>query len=204
MRGKDAQVIPHDGPSYLHHEEPETEWKNGRPVRYTRATYDNYVRSIAYVDGQTLDYLIHYTRNQVTLPNEYEWHVDENGLCARDKVRTAADYHVDASWLLAGADAIVQIIESNRERREQLAAERAIERAKMRGVYVGIRDSVRAGNCEAGTRQFASRHKLDPKRRYPAEQLFELANGNADRVRIAIAAAVKRHKQELEQGYCEL
>jgi len=204
-RGKDWEVRSTRGPGSVVNIPGETEWKNGKPKKYTRARNISYVRSFAVVlDPQTIEYVIHETIGTATLPNGYEFDIDANGLRVIDANSRADDYHVTAGDVLSNIGYIPGLISTNREARKRLAAEAAIEKAKVRGVYVCFVDSLRAGNCGAGTINFCARHNLEVGRHYPAEQLFDLANGNADRVRLAIARATVRSRQEAEKGYCEL
>jgi hypothetical protein len=65
-------------------------------------------------------------------------------------------------------------------------------------------DSLNAGNCAAGTRAFAVRHGLDVGRHHSAAEIAEIANGDWDRARLAIACATLRHRREMAAGACVL
>ena len=204
-RGKNAVVYAHDGPFKHVYEPGQTHWKNGKPKRYDRAVNNSYVRSIAYIESpEVVDYLIHEKRGTCKLSPGYKWDVDENGLRVVDVNNPKDDYHVEAFDLYKGAKYIIERFENARELRKTHAAKAAIERAKLAGVYVSFADSLRAGNCAAGTRSFAKKHGLDLRKHYPAVDLVEIANGNADRVRMAVNAATRRHREELAQGFCEV
>lgn len=207
-RGKDSDVYSTKQPSHFVHRDGETEWKGGKAVGYTRAVNDNFVRSLAVIrDPQTLDYLIHETTYTITLPDGYAWDSDQNGLKAIRVDSPKDDFHPTAGdfiheTCLTGH--IVRQIDVLRAARLRWAAENATEIAQNEGVFVCLADSLRAGNCLAGTLAFASRHHLDTTRHYSAAELLQQANGDAGRVRLAITAARFRHNQELERGYCEL
>ena len=206
MRGKDASVISTKSPSHLVHHDGETEWKNGKAVKYTRATNNNHVRSSAVIAGpQELHYVCHETRYKVLLPVGYTWGIDGNGLRAVMTGSTADDYHPNAADLIRECCVpghIVHKITTNRKTRQRYAAEHAAELAQIAGVFVCLADSLRAGNCRQGTIVFAERHGLDIRKHYAAPDLLAQANGDAGRVRIAITAARIRHDRENAQGFC--
>jgi hypothetical protein len=116
------------------------------------------------------------------------------------------DYHPSASDLIKenAGDKIAEKVWQNHKVRLETKAREAAALAGMEGVVVCVADSRRAGNCEAGTFSFATRHNLDPRQHYPAAELVQIANGDSSRVRLAITAAVLRHKREMERGYSEL
>lgn len=208
MRGKDATMQETFRRSYGIHEAAYTEWdKKGRP-RGVRAVHDNFIRSCGVVvdEGRTLEFVIHDTKGRITLPNEYVWDVDGNGLRAVCVDSRRDDYHIDAVDLLGDhpAEMIVARLIANRTRRERFAAEHAVELAEVAGVFVCLADSLRAGNCRAGTMEFAKRHGLQSNRHYGAAELLTIANGEASRVRLAVTAARLRHEKELARGWCEI
>ena len=203
MRGHDATVKSTRRTSYGHHAEGETEWKNGTPVNYTRATHDNYVRSFALIradDARTVDYAFHITAVSLTLPEGYAWGVDSHGLRA---IFGADDYHVSAADLLAknAVEKIVGYTTANAATRRQRAAELLAETADAEGVYCCVADSLRAGNCLVGTRGFAERHQLDIHRHYHAPELLQISNGDTGRVRLVIQAARNQARIDAERGY---
>jgi hypothetical protein len=204
MVGKDATISPTRRKSFSRHSPGETEWKHGKPVSYTRATHDNYVRSFGLIlSPQELAYAFHETEKVVKLPEGYTWDVDANGLRA---VCGADDYHVTAPDLLAkdAETKIVENIRANAEKRALFRAQHAAELAEVEGVTVCLADALRAGNCRAGCEAFATRHHLDPRRHFSAPELLSIANGDASRVRLAITAARLRTDRELAQGFSVL
>jgi hypothetical protein len=206
MRGKSACVIM----SYenkLYYEEPETKWKNGRPVKYTRATRDNYVRSFAIIrDDKTLDFAFVNKTHTIILPEGYKWDTDHNGIRAVEVGHPGNDHHPTANDLLGFdvADYIINIIETNKRLRAEEQARKQVERAELDGVFVCLADSLRAGNCLAGTLSFGERHGLDQHQHYSAQQLLDIANGDTYRVRLALSAARRRHTEEMQRGYANL
>jgi len=131
------------------------------------------------------------------------WSNDANGIYAHIG---PDDYHPSALDVLRKdcAAFIVQRITTNAERRRQVAAEIAVEKADMEGVWVCARDSIEAGNCVPGTQSFVSRHALDIRRHYSAYELLLMGNGDTQRVRLAIRCAVNRHRSEMQRGYADL
>ena len=192
--GKDWAVVA-DYQTWLHRSEGSTTWKNGRPVDYTRAICINHIRSFA--DARNCRRITFYFLEAKLVrvaPDGFRWNVDANGL--RLIRPDGADYHPDASELLRAdwaTHCCGQLAANAARRLEELKNERAIATASARGVRVGMQDSIAAGNCRAGTLAFCQRNQLDPQRWYSPDVLFRIANGDAQRVRLAVTAAVRRH-----------
>lgn len=209
MRGKDAVCLATRRHSYGHHEAASTDWSKGRnKPRHIRARHDNYVRAFAVIsqDLRTIDFVLHNTFSRLTLPQGYVWNADQHGLRACVQGRPHIDFHPDYRELTlpGAAEHIVQQIEANRQKREEMKAQETAEKAAIQGVYVCLADSTRAGNCVSGSIAFAERHHIDPQRHYPALELLAMANGDASRVRLAITAARLRHEREMAQGFAVL
>ena len=206
ITGKDATLQATRRSSYGVHVKATPSVKcNGKWRGYERAQHDNYVRSFGLIseDRQTLHYALHTTEYALTLPTGSRWDIDTNGVKA---VTGPDDYHVRAEDLVAknAVEIILGKIAANAATREQMAAQKAVEAAEMAGVYVCLADSLRSGNCRAGSESFAIRHGLDPRRHYSAGELLAMGNGDTGRVRLAIRAATNRHNQEIERGYALL
>lgn len=206
MSGKDAQIIETRGSSHLKSAPPVVEWnKRSQPRTTSRAVRDNYVRSFALIqaDKRRLDYALHTREVRVELPESLAWGVDGNGLRAYMTESTRDDYHPGASDLLAGAVQIASKLTANREKRLVLEAQEAVTRAEAEGVWVCLEDSLRAGNCRQASEAWALRHGLDPEKHYPATKIFDMiGTDDPGRARLAITAAVLRHKKELVSGVC--
>jgi hypothetical protein len=168
---------------------------------------DNYVRSFAVIrDNQTLDVAFHTHEYQLVLPPEYMWAKDDHGLKLMMADSRQDDYHPTAEDLYGKntVDRLVHNLNVNRDRRLKLKAEIVADMAETEGVYVGVKDSLRAGNCLSGTRSWAENHQLDVRKHYPAPTLLTMVNGDYGRVRLAIKSALIRHKNEMERGYALL
>lgn len=207
MVGKDWAIYPTRGSSHLVMEEGHTDWQNGKPKDYTRATRDNFVRSFAVIrDPRTIDFAIHLTELRLVLPDGLQWGVDGNGLHAIDA--QGDDYHPSAGELALihkNPDYLLQKIATNRDARRRAKAEAAASRAELEGVQVCMADSLRGGNCRSGTEAWAQRHQISPDQHIPALKLLDLAGHDSpDRVRLAIAAATRRHRQEVARGFAVL
>lgn len=186
----------------------ETEWKNGRAVGYTRTRDDSYVLSACRLNknGVSLDYWYqspestreHY---QLVCPAGYRWDRDAMGL---KLMHGPDDYHPTCRELRGSILRVISALGKNAEIRRKLAAERAMDRAEAEGVYVCLADSLAGGNCRAGSEAWAAKHKIDISSHMPAGLLFDRANGDWGRVRLAIRAALTRTHREKDLGYCEL
>ena len=87
----------------------------------------------------------------------------------------------------------------------EIEAKEQAEKADLEGVHVCLKDSLRAGNCQAGTLAFVGRLGLDEKKHYRALEIFEMAKQKSPNdirlVKLALTAAALRTKKEEEQGY---
>ena len=147
--------------------------------------------------------------HRIKAPRGYRWDVDKNGLLLRAKSDRRADYHPTATELLGPVAAIVATLKENFATRKAARAKEAqrlaaIRRAETEGATVCLRDSVRAGNCLAGSLTWAQRHGLDPSRHYRPSEVLSLANGDAHRVALVVTLALKRHREEMERGFAVL
>lgn len=190
---------------------------------YRRLTYRPTVTSCAVISaGGKLRY--ESAKEQPTWlapPRGYRWDRDQNGVRLVSLSDSRKDYHPDSDDLRSYdarslARKISALFSQRREqarinaehlRLEKLSASeqtRLIAKAEREGCTVCLRDSLRAGNCRAGSVAFAQWHKLDPAKHYRPSQLLRIANGDAHRVKLAVAVALRRHRHEMAAGYCLL
>lgn len=207
LTGKDSSVSSTKKSSYLLSSPGRTFWRWGRPMKYQRCTRDNYIRSFAVIrNSQTIDVAFHIKEFSITLPNEYLWIQDQNGLKIVIANSRQDDYHPTMSDLLEKnvVSHLIRLIHHNRENRLKVESQRMADIAEMEGVYICVGDSIRAGNCKAGTKSFIERNELDVKKHYTATELSKIANGDWGRVRLAIKAAMIRNKREIDVGFSKL
>ncbi len=174
------------------------EWRNGRPISYTRASNDSYVRSVAMIQssGNSLDYLLHETIYSVAAPTDFHWEIDDYGVKLVDT--TGADYHPSGEELIlpnAGDHCRDQLL-TNSKKRATLTKHDAFG-----DVRVSMQDSLEAGNCPAGSSRFAQTHGLDAHGYYSPELLLRISRPSEERqVRATIAVAVKNHQRMTDTG----
>lgn len=121
------------------------------------------------------------------------------------EVDTGEEYHFPARY--SGRAPVREAsvaFERRAQAREQTALMAVVERGDAAGVAVCLADSLRAGNCRAGSLSFAGRHGLDPSRHYSAGELLAQSNGDARFVRAAVLAALRRERREQAAGFCVL
>lgn len=180
--------------------------------QWTRYSYTQYVESWAVVaNGHALTRI--YTNDGVTSIRMrpwrgWHWIVDANGVALVDS-SGKRDYHPTASDILSHPSTR-EIAELARES-EKLRAEsrrldkkrsHTIKRADRMGVLVCFADSLAAGNCRAGSLNWARHHGFDIGSHYRPSELLANANGDTGRVAIVIGAAMRRHHLEMRQGFC--
>ncbi len=186
------------------HTPGETEWEYGRPKRYTRAQNDNHIRCFAIVDGQTA-HLAHHTKEwSVTLPAGIRWGADQHGIYAQ---AGPDEYHPTVAELARkdSAEYISVQVHEYAARRKAVSAEALAAGCDAADLWVCAADSIRGGNCMAGTTVWANSHGLTVGRHYPASVLLRLANSDdLGRVRLAVIAAARQSKIDIGRGYCVL
>ena len=146
--------------------------------------------------------------------HDHQWQWDSLGLTLV-RLSDQEDYHPCAEMLLSpnfggqyNGTATVDLIKRNIERvairrAEVLEGARSLVAEDVDGVWVSLRDSLEAGNCLEGSRQWAVKRRINIHHHYPAEKLMEFA-GSEPRLIAAIKVAIKRNKMEMESGMCEL
>jgi hypothetical protein len=210
-RGNDWEVRSTFGAPHFEHTDGWTTWKNGVPKQYHRATNISHVRSFAQVQdrGRTLVYLLQDDPERVIpAPSGTVWDIDANGLRLVGEKRRQDDYHPDADDLLQGPKDLLKKMQANRALRLANEANADAESAEFAGVHVCLADSLRAGNCRAGSIEFARRLGLDVNGHYRAADLLAITLAQApdsiQRLRLALRAAFNRHQHEMQQGFALL
>ncbi len=165
-------------------------------------------------------------RGYAKAPRGWHWDRDENGIRLANDRKPAMDYHPTAFDFIHTdpyrdtARLCVGRAKNNAASRRQWAKEQAAERreakrtaaqerklirtAEAEGLMVCLADSVKAGNCAAGTIAWGQRHGLDPARHYRPTELLKMANGESRRVALAVSVALRRHRREMAEFSCSL
>lgn len=186
---------------------------------YRHYSYRVEVRSAAIVRPEKLLFWFAAGRAKIIrAPRGYHWDEDANGARLVSNSHPSDDYHPTADDLLAKTPRqLVAALKANakarkEQERQARLADRATKREKQQqaallrkaereGATVCVADSLRAGNCLAGTLTWASRHGLDTRRHYAPSQLLAVANGDASRVSLVVAVALRRHRTEMDRGF---
>lgn len=178
---------------------------------YTKWSYEVKVTSTAFVTPARLFFwFANDPVRRIKAPHGYHWDKDGNGVKLVANADSNADYHPDAHDLLTmtprqlAAKARENAAIRKAQRRQTQKEIAAIKRAEDEGATVCVADSLRAGNCRAGTVTWARNHGLDPVRHYRPSEILSLANGQTDRVALVVTVALRRHRMEMERGYAEL
>jgi hypothetical protein len=207
--GKDFYISSSFRSSYNTWKFGKTEWKNGRPVKYSRATNDVFIRCFGVIrdQGKRLEFVFHEAFDSVSLPEGYLFAEDNLGLKVVKDGEPDSDFHFYLEHLQEGAESLIGALESNllkRKEAQKLEKERnEKETRELEGVYVCVKDSLSAGNCLKGTLEFIRQNGLDERKHYPAKILYSKFSGN-QRFRIAALKAAQRHKTEMSRGYSNL
>lgn len=175
------------------------------------ATCGDFRRCLLTLNGST---------HEIAAPRGYRWDIDANGLRLRANANPRHDYHPTANDLLAGGKHLVARLQDNlvirrkteaerkaaarKTAQEQAQQKRILQAAIAEGLSVCLADSCRAGNCEVGTINWGTRHGFSPNGHYTPDQLLAVANGDTKLVLPVIAVALRRHRNEMHQGFSVL
>lgn len=174
---------------------------------YSRISYTPAIESYSLVFGKRMIYTFDGQKHTIVAPRGYRWERDANGVAL---VGAAGDYHPTSDDLLqphAARHCVAQmkkLAAVRRAARDKLRQSLAmVRRAESEGARVCLQDSRRAGNCMAGSLTWAANHGIAPHQHVRPSALAEEAEKNT-RVAIVVAAAVRRHRLEMERGYSVL
>ena len=213
-------------PRFRNWERPEAvaTWRHGVRIRhnnegryssnctYIHWTYTPEIGSFARITRAGMVYVFRGKSYTFRHPHGYRWSRDSNGLRLYSLADPRNDYHPDSGDLLpngkqATLRSLSAVVRGNAEARRAVARgeRRAIassKRAEGEGCRVCLADSLRAGTCCIGTREWARRHGLDATRHYRPSEVLALANGDSHRVALVVTVALKRHREEMAAGAC--
>lgn len=179
-------------------------YKPGRGWRTAvQARHEVAIKSYGFIrkDGKLMVYIGGYTK-VIPPPVGTFWDKDSYGLKLVLINSRKDDYHPTFNEFRRFNDELIlNQLEINRQNRIKTETEKLAFESECQGVYVCVYDSLRAGNCLQGTLNYAEKHGLDKNKHYLGKDLLNIANGDFGRVKLAISAAIIRHKRELEQGY---
>jgi hypothetical protein len=147
-------------------------------------------------------------RITLSVPRGYTCGTDTYGVFIAN---SAGDvYHFTSDEVLGGMKTIIAGLKAMLSRRalEKRSVKEAARKQKddtlllkeIGTIYVCLQDSVRSGNCLAGSLAWARQHGIDPNAHIAASML-ELFAAKEPRVTRVIKAARIRSLQEIKQGY---
>lgn len=196
-----------------------------KACKYTRYTYSPMVQSFGYLINKSSMY-IRIDSNRGTIsrlissPRGFHFCIDNNGLKLQSNSIKSMDYHFTALDLIVGNSernplkTIVNKCKANYQTRKQAKLQSAIfsddpkqvnkviREAERLKVQISVVDSIKAGNCLAGTQVWAMRNHLSTSNHYQIQSITDKLDGeNRDRVKLVILRAIERTKQELDRGY---
>lgn len=199
-RGYDWPIKP-DIKTHHYHESGETTWKNGRAVGYTRAKNVNYIQSVGLIVSlKEAKFIFNGIQYVINLSESINWAIDNNGIKI---IRGNDDYHIEAHDIISW-DETKTIAKLNElaKTRKHLELEKQLEEKSYEGLHINYRDSIMAGNCNAGTGVFVNRLGLDRTKHYLATDLLKKCPVDSlQRLRIAIKFAARRLAKEMNVGY---
>ena len=196
--------------------------------KYERFSYTIQVQSFGYMVNKNTLYFRTDTdqgiiSRTIKAPRGFHFAIDHLGFKIQSNAIKSMDYHFTAIDLLPYAikkndyksgQLMVAIAKSNYQARKQVnlksdifspdpkKVNRVIKEAERLKVQISIVDSIKAGNCLAGTQVWAMRNHLNTSNHYQIQSITDKLDGeNRDRVKLVILRAIERTKNELERGY---
>ena len=173
---------------------------------YLRHEYDVTLRSCGTCTPRRLLWFNGAKSGLVMAPRGWRFGRDELGLYVeRSGNRNALKrYHFTSDDVVNGSMFVAA--RAHEERQRKSAAEQRAEKRVMGDVCVLPGDSLRAGNCQAGTIAFQSLHNLQGYCKASVLQRIaeRLGGVRAKQILRAVAAATARTANDLQRGYCQL
>lgn len=181
--------------------------------RYIRYEYCGVIRSAGRHTPRRLLWFVGQHHGTVIAGRGWRFGRDQLGLYVErssNKDRTHR-YHVEADDCLAGWTQIhsnamqhIELQKQMKRKKHSSPVRTLIKQAARLGLHVHEADSVAAGNCRAGTREFARQHQLRDLVDIRVLQLLAItATGTLQhQIRRTIEHAARRCQTDLERGYC--
>lgn len=173
---------------------------------YLRYEYDVTLRSCGTCTEARLLWFIGTSSGRMLAPRGWRFGRDELGLYVERKANRNAlrRYHFSSDDVLSGS--VIVAARAHEVLQRKAAAEQRAEQRVSGEVCVLPGDSLRAGNCQAGTMAFQSLHKLQGWCRASVLQRIaeRLGGVRAKQILRAVAAATARTANDLQRGYCLL
>lgn len=201
----------------IHVEEVDNGKYSGR-CTYTHWTYIPRLRCCGICTQEQILWFFGAVRYRLRCPNGWQFGRDNLGLyiVRRTETRRQWRYHFVASELESKTTLRKVAIEHEQRQREAVKLDKQRQRdtvvhqkyiklAEKVGIYVGVRDSVKSGNCAAGTRQWVQSNGLLARKYYAIDVIRRIAkSGYRLEINRTIEAATYRTIRDLERGYCEI
>ena len=149
-------------------------------------------------------------RRIVKAPKGWKWKIDNNGLFIQGP--KGQDYHPSRDDFVTNQknfnllkvlrDKANQNYKTRKENEKKQKEEKSfIKIAVKENIPIRIKDSVEAGNCMAGSLNWAKKHGINRNWANAKEIINDLKN-EGNRGLIVVAKALQRYKQDMKRGYC--
>lgn len=188
--------------------------------KYTKFNYLPWIESWGYVVSDKalffqLDTITGIFRKVIKAPKGFKWCIDKNGIKIQKNSVPACDYHPTSTDLyhfhsISKSLAIKanELFNIRKKQQTEIKSEKktkadfikAVKTGEKTGFLISLRDSIKAGNCEAGSTNFASRYGLDIHMHHSPSKVLG-CDPSSRLVKLAIKVALNRHNQEMVQGF---
>jgi hypothetical protein len=184
---------------------------------YNRYTYRPAIRSCGAVTARRLLWFCGGEFGKIAAPRGWRFGRDINGLfIARVNGTDAMNrYHFLMDDVKGGAAGLRSAALAHEEKQRKAAADKKAKQkagklldvARSLGVWVRVSDSLRSGNCAAGTMSFARSHNLGTVA-VPAVILQRISGSvvgyQREQIARAISYAEQRSAEDLARGFCRI
>jgi hypothetical protein len=192
---------------------------------YKKYSYTPMIQSFGYLINKNTMY-IRIDSNKgvisrvISSPWGYHFLADSNGLKLQSNSIKAMDYHFTALDFIVGNSQrqpmkeMVRKCKVNYQTRKQAKLQtcifsddpkqvnKVIREAERLKVQISVVDSLKAGNCRAGTWAWSRSNHMNINKHYQIQAIYDkLDDANKDRVKLVILRAIERTKQELARGF---
>lgn len=203
-----------------------------KKCKYTHYTYTIYIESWGYLVNKNNLYIRIDTNKGILSkvlksPKGYHFKIDSNGIKLQSNKIKSLDYHflyedlIQLNYGIKPSQLFKNIITTakyNHKARKSIALENKLKNIKSEQlqsfidklnektpVYVSIVDSIRVGNCLAGTINWTESVKIDSKTHQPITTIAQNVNRiTKPRIIPVLYHAIERTKREDKQGYALL
>lgn len=194
--------------------------KYSNRCKYTHYTYTPGIESFGRILNEKLFYHLDSKRYILKAPKGWKWSTDSNGIKLLKTKNSQIEYHPTAFELVERnnlrniCNKAKELYQQRKQAEKKLRLQRLTEEKNKKefdkriktaiksDCYVLLNDSLKSGNCLAGTQNWLTSHKLGVLNYVRLKDIISYIDES--RVKLVILYAIKRHNESLKVGYSKL